>query len=652
MSVVVRMFLRCILVSLGFAGITYLCPLVGQSTYSGDYQLDRLQGSANFTFLVERGDTVFDGPFRMEAGELTLSENGDDSYFLIDGGYVKDIPTGDWVLRFGQLEPTGAVGLRDYKYQVQLDGTLHEAGGRLKEGQLQGKWIHEVVEIKQSARERRLFRSESEFEDGIPQLAIQIENEENVLLGRFLRSGLAHDVWTLYRNSEESEHWHFQDGRLVSISVPQRATDRQINVFPSYAGPTQTINLDDRFLNLLEVMLQIAGEKYSISGSSAAQLIKENSRLYAKVQTLLLSKERYDTPLPFQVIVPFQALTPQELDDLSQIEENLFLIDSLSQAIISNSSINIAKVTDAEVGYWQAVAATLSADYIRPVRQLAHYADRGILAFIPRDTLWRFLWPDTRASTALDIKYEILGSEIIRPYKLPAVDSSRIPLGETGPIVQITQSVLNQIDTVNQRIRTKVQTTAGSDQFAAIEEQLIDTVRMLNRILDSAHVDNMAESALQKIQSEATEVLTRYSSVEDIDAKQVQANNALNCLSHFNALARQVAFTPIQWELIQVEYTDKVWNNFTSTVMSEEVKRRITRSYRDVLMPYLFQLVTDKLSCANAASLAQAFAQSYDKMLWLRNEDTTKLERKLKNENDAEAVMDLLGITTADPVRP
>ena len=81
---------------------------------------------------------------------------------------------------------------------------------------------------------------------------------------------------------------------------------------------------------------------------------------------------------------------------------------------------------------------------------------------------------------------------------------------------------------------------------------------------------------------------------------------------------------------IKVAYTDQVWNPFTATVMSEQVKRHITGAYRDILVPYLFYELNNALSCNNTPQLISLLENTHKRMLELREEDTGKLERKLK----------------------
>ena len=78
--------------------------------------------------------------------------------------------------------------------------------------------------------------------------------------------------------------------------------------------------------------------------------------------------------------------------------------------------------------------------------------------------------------------------------------------------------------------------------------------------------------------------------------------------------------------------------------MDEEVKKRITTAYRKKVVPYLLDQVNNKLSCDNATKFIQLFEQLDKRMVEMRDENTAKLERKLRREQDPEAILELFQI--------
>ena len=78
------------------------------------------------------------------------------------------------------------------------------------------------------------------------------------MVGRLLRNGIAHDVWSLYTKQGigELENWHFTDGQLKKINLLINDDNKQISL--NYGKPidTATIDLDTHYLGIMELRLQ------------------------------------------------------------------------------------------------------------------------------------------------------------------------------------------------------------------------------------------------------------------------------------------------------------------------------------------------------------------------------------------------------------
>jgi glutamyl-tRNA reductase len=80
--------------------------------------------------------------------------------------------------------------------------------------------------------------------------------------------------------------------------------------------------------------------------------------------------------------------------------------------------------------------------------------------------------------------------------------------------------------------------------------------------------------------------------------------------------------------------------------MSEQVKRKVVSAYNKVLIPFIIEEVNENLSCKSTSELNILLSQLYQRMVTLREEDTDKLERKLRKEDDPETVIRLLELKT------
>ncbi|MEL6485166.1 MAG: hypothetical protein AAFP96_10010, partial [Bacteroidota bacterium] len=73
---------------------------------------------------------------------------------------------------------------------------------------------------------------------------------------------------------------------------------------------------------------------------------------------------------------------------------------------------------------------------------------------------------------------------------------------------------------------------------------------------------------------------------------------------------------------------------------------RITAAYRNVIVPYVLEKVAAPVSCDQALGIVQLLEDTEKRLFELRDESTSKLERKLRREQDPETVLALLGIVS------
>ena len=179
-----------------------------------------------------------------------------------------------------------------------------------------------------------------------------------------------------------------------------------------------------------------------------------------------------------------------------------------------------------------------------------------------------------------------------------------------------------------------------------LEEELIQLNNLLEREVDS--VDGLAndyKNALAHLQQLADSSLTTYADMKNPNEKLTYGKSIKICLMELTDLAQSLKNIPQQQETIKKEYTNAVWNPFMANVMAEQVKKRITESYEEVLIPY-FLKATSSLECGNVKALNEQIIQTHKTILGLRNKDTRKLERKLRREKRPMEVLQLLQVTS------
>lgn len=159
--------------------------------YEGPFKVLNYKGKAAYGYDHDGKDTVLNGSFLLQSSNLEALLNRKDSTFLLDGAFDHGYVTGFWKFRFGAFEAKPDSRVVDYQYRIAASGTQEEVQGLLVQGKPEGSWNYTVQGIKDAEIVNTLFKSSITFDGGIPQQNFRIENDSTVLVGRFLRNGLA-----------------------------------------------------------------------------------------------------------------------------------------------------------------------------------------------------------------------------------------------------------------------------------------------------------------------------------------------------------------------------------------------------------------------------------------------------------------------------
>lgn len=615
--------------------------------YAGPLQVGKYKGEAGYDYKVVGKDTLLDGPFLMERSNLQALLENEDSSFLFSGTFKDHYPNGSWRFQFGEFQSNSQTQVIDYQYRVLVSGTQEEANGTLKEGKPDGAWTYTVNRIKDSELEQVLFKSNIVFENGIPQRSFRIENESGTLVGRFLRNGLAHDEWSLYITDEVEavESWFFNDGVLEKVQSKENDETKVVQISVNREEQRKTINLDARYINILQLQLPVS-DTLNVFETGMPKLLAENAQYYKKIDNIL-SELGESAFLPeFKVKVAHFPLNAMEKAQLDTIRVHFEKSRTISESLLNSTQLNILKLSDEEALFLYSVVRAISENFINPIEKVVGYQEQGILEFVRRDQLIRKLWPKGKPSVKIEVGKEADSVGSTRTFVLPNAERFNFDGNTISSVEQLAQYATFSLDSIQHLLNNKLTKEQRQQELIALEEELIAQSNGLNNLIDSvgSTTTQVNKDALMQIKAIAAKSLSRYSAMEEVTSKFDYARELVDCYTQLMALTKAVSVLPAQWEEIQERYQDGVWNPFTATVMNEEVKKRITASYRKVLVPYFLEWAQSDLSCDNADELVLLMQGTYRRMMELREEETSKLERKLRKEQDPKMVMQLFNI--------
>ncbi|MEJ2006250.1 MAG: hypothetical protein P8X57_15100 [Cyclobacteriaceae bacterium] len=341
-------------------------------------------------------------------------------------------------------------------------------------------------------------------------------------------------------------------------------------------------------------------------------------------------------------LYPFSSSEEESLDTLRSISQ---LAKSKYTKLMDNSQMQLLILADPEAAYLFGVADSIYQEFIEPVDQLLEYEEKKILKYVDRTEVLEMLGLDNNPPDAVEVMYADSTVNELRPFRVSDVQAEMAGMNYDKAYNRVLRG-LKGLETVDSRLRQKLSREQRAQELEILEEQLIDAVNHLSDHSDSLKTLTSEEysAAITSIESTARQELRAYSAMEDADDKVEQAKKLIACFGNMELLASEVASLPGEWEAIRTTYTDRVWNPFIATVMDEEVKKRITTSYREVLIPYQLSKIKNELDCSAVNATLEELLSLHERMYELREEDTKSLERRLRKERAPDVIIELFGI--------
>ena len=363
------------------------------NTYNGSFQLGKYVGIANYEYNLVDQDTVLNGNFEFQRTNPKALLEKKDISFSIKGQFENKLPQGYWSFRFNEFQTSRTSKVQDNKYVLNVNGEQQIAFGNLKNGYPDGEWIVKNQRIKDSEVEHVHFNSVIEFSEGIPQRSFRIEDNQQELVGRFLRNGLAHDKWTLFSDTEleEVESWYFSDGILQRIELRKRSRVEQISVDNAASGETEIMNLGKKYLQILKLKLPIDKER-AIDRSGIAYLLNENYLHYQRIDTIISALGKGVFEPKFKVNVPYYRLSDKEEKLIDTLVSYYQRSQKISDFLLNDTQLNIRKLSDKDVESLEDNVEAITKEILAPLKSLTVYANDQLLKYIQRDQLIDKFW--------------------------------------------------------------------------------------------------------------------------------------------------------------------------------------------------------------------------------------------------------------------
>ena len=637
-----------------WVGLLFCTPSFGQTKLNAtkSIYLGKLKVNARYEYNLIKKDTLLNGKLSFKRFAIDSLSMGLNRYLSIDGACKAGIPDDRWQFKFGEFLVDRNPQFTDYYLKHKVSGVYHTAAIHLDAGKAQGSWTHSVKQLSASTPHKILLESKVNFKEGVPIGILSIKNNEQTLLGRFLKNGLAHDVWELnfWETPDKVEQWHFKNGRLEKVLL---GDNQQVNTLKMYEDEIQQskiINLDNRYLQILGLQNLYDSSTYAKMKGQIPALIKMysfyNQRVINVFTNLKGLTKSASMPL-LQVKVAHYPLNRQEKNQVAKLKSDYRQIVETSQSLLKNTKLNLLKYANEEVRFLLSTIKTITQKHLGAIKQVLKYDNKGMLDFWPRNNMQQRLGLDKNFSPKIAVIYQDSSGSKTRIFTGPQPELLQSNKRGFAYLSSFSKYLSLCINTIAKNLNKELRNKKIQLELSELETILLKQVNGLDKLIDSVaqQLPNRYRSTVQKLRKTSNTELGLYSSNKDLVSKPAQARALINCLKNLKALTVSLSQLPDRWTKIQKLYTEQVWNPFTATIMNDQIKKRLTQAYQELLVPSILKNIETDLRCANSKTHQKMLDMLYKKMQELRKKNTNRLERKLKRENNPEVVLELLGIS-------
>ncbi|MEM9720506.1 MAG: hypothetical protein AAGA10_14695 [Bacteroidota bacterium] len=626
--------------------------LLGQTRFQAPITFGDFSGQATYSQDSIGIDSLLNGPFQADNFSLKALSKGGTPFSQVKGFFNANQPDSAWEIQLGSLFAEGGAKWDESQIKVKVSGVQHIAQINFQGGLAKGEWSHKVNTLKASTVKENLFSGSIRLEEGVPNGSIRLENEHATLLGRFLRNGFAHDLWELnfYNERNRNEEWHFANGWLEKILVKWDQGVDSLQPYQEEITPFKIVNLDDRYLQILTLQNRYDSLVYKDIGGKISDLIADNAAYTRAVEQILQS---FDTSVVrvsmprLGVKVAHFPLSETEQEKVAAIGEILSEIDSRSQDLLENTRLNILKHSDEDILFALSAIQEIKDSYLLPVRNVVTYAKTDLLEFLPRDQIQSTGTAGETNVAEITVSYQ--DSSTLKKRSFIGPESERLGAATQGLtyLSELTAYGLACIDSIELNLNEKLNNQIYHQELEDLEKNLLAKEDSLTTFIDtlSNQLPESYQPALVALKSTVNTELGNYSSESDLATKLKKGKEIIQCVEDLKELALQVSGLPSRWEDLQKLYTQQVWNPFTATIMKDQVKQRVMDAYGQLLIPSILEKIENESSCDKTQSFHMMLDTLYQRMQELRNQNTSKLERKLKNEDDPDVVLQLFEIS-------
>jgi hypothetical protein len=284
--------------------------------------------------------------------------------------------------------------------------------------------------------------------------------------------------------------------------------------------------------------------------------------------------------------------------------------------------------------------------FLNPIQEIVSYDSLGILEYTSQEQLINHVFAMGLPEPQMDIEIQIDSVVSSKSYTIPSSVSITADTPNIEKIETVAEMGYDGILSIANEVKETLAQEKRQNELASLEEEIIIRNDSMMVFIDStsSNIPLKYATALKQLKSFTSKTINDYSKVKSAENRLSAARTTVECLNNLNELSKTVSEMPIYQTTIKESYTDRIWNPFMATLMDEDIKKRITSAYSKTLEPYFLNEIDQHLSCDTTKELNSTINATYAKILELKDQDTKKLERKLKRQKDPITILEMLNV--------
>jgi hypothetical protein len=623
-----------------------------RNTYEGPFKWNNtLEGNAEYQFIKDRdGKEIPDGKFRFQHKYRDSTDQSILNKLLVNGNYKSGKKNGKWAYETEEHR-VFIDDIVDFKIIADLKSTVSSLEASYKEGVADGAWEYLVNNHYEDKIESIARLKEAKFQNGHItgdfSYHYLFNYQELNVRGLLDEDGFMDGEWILQYYDDQKiieELRIYQNGFLLSIEA-RSLTDNQILRNLEFEDVKQRLDMltngDNRDFTISNESFGIFfNNGYRTSFPEYILQVKGNDLINNFLKTLLqYDAEKYlkdgeliEFPLKTR---RFKYELPNDYEKLSAQANDVF--GRLQQKVSERADWNALKLNKAKSDSLSFAHEFFRGLYLKfddlediknqLIAQNAQFLDEKVFM---RQELGFKKDRDT-------IEYVFDGQ---KKYKI--IDRSTLYREGDRLIVSLVNYLLFEEDMVNKFIKyveDELQMIELGQNVENLETRISDKQTEVLTLYNKANTINSLHKSLlehlsQKfLEEKYDEFSTTYARAENYDQKLESGKRLMDLMSELEKILPGINNVFQEAEYIDDLYQENVFNPFTYSSYDQRAKDRLYRAGAERLFSHYLQLLEEEDDYTALKMHVDKINKLHNRLRELREEDTRKIERRLRRNN-------------------